>query len=311
MDNNAIYYTYLVYGLIVKSQMPLSELTVYKTLGECKVDVTISFRKIPESIKNKINNGKKCCFEKNEIWFCIENTAIYYIKDTNAIEVEVFKGANRQNVKTFLLGSAFGMLLIIRKSIAIHGGAAVINGNGIIVTGDSGAGKSTLTAALREKNCEFLADDVTVIGEDQNNNLTIMPGYPQQKLCRDAVEKFKYYKNKSIKKIDEGRDKYSVAIENNFRKNASNLKAIYELSTSDVDKVEVHKVKGREKLYTIFKNIYRFQLVDYIGIDPIYLKKCLNVAKNIEIYKILRPKCGFTIENQIKVIENTVKGAVG
>jgi GTPase SAR1 family protein len=198
------------------------------------------------------------------------------------------------------------MLLIIRKSIAIHGGAVVINEKGIILTGDSGAGKSTLAAAFREKGYDFLADDVSVIGEDKNYNLTIMPGYPQQKLCSDAVEKFKYSNISSIKKIDEDRDKYAIAIKNKFRKTEAKLKAIYELSVGDVETVQVRKITGTEKLNVIFNNIFRFGLVDYIGIDPIYFKKCVQLAKNIDVYKIIRPKEVYTIDEQIEIIESNM-----
>lgn len=311
MDNNMNKkHTYLVYGLIVQSEISLPELTVYNKMGDQIADVTIFCEELPKGIKKELKEGKDHCFEKKEIWFSIKGTATYYIKDANSIQVEAFPEADKQKVKTFLLGSAFGMLLIRRKSIAIHGGAVQINEKGIIVTGDSGAGKSTLTAALREKGYDFLADDVSVIGEDENNNLMIMPGYPQQKLCSDAVEKFNYCNSSSIKKVDEDRDKYAIAIENNFRKTAAKLKAIYELSVADVDKVEVRKVTGTEKLNVIFNNIFRFGLVNYTGMDTVYFKKCVQLAKNIEIYKIKRPKEGYTTEQQIKIIEISMRELV-
>ena len=39
------------------------------------------------------------------------------------------------------------------------------------------------------------------------------------------------------------------------------------------------------------------------GISPIYFKKCLDIAKHIKFYKITRPKEGFTVNEQIKLIE--------
>lgn len=298
-------YTYLLYGLIVQSDIQMYELMPY--YGKCARDVTIDCIQMPEHIKKTLKEGKKHCFEKNQIWFSITGVATYYIKDTNNIQVEIFKGADEQSVKTFLLGSAFGMLLIKRNSIAIHGGAVVIDGQGIIITGDSGAGKSTLTAALRENGCPFLADDVSVISEDKNIALMIMPGYPQQKLCRDATLKFKY---SNVKKIPDGRDKYSIAVENEFRKIPAKLKAIYELRAADVENVEFNQVTGAEKLNIIFKNIFRFELISFIGMKPEYFKKCVQLAKDIEIYKIIRPEQGDTIDRQLEIIEATTVGVM-
>ncbi|WP_051624152.1 hypothetical protein [Clostridium akagii] len=307
MDNNFILkHTYLVYGLIVQSQISLPELVVYDK--EEVPDVIISCVKLRANIKNAIKEGKDHCFEKEQIWFSIKKVATYYVKDVNTIQVELFKGAEEQYVKTFLLGSALGMLLIKRNSIAIHGGSVVINEKGIILTGCSGSGKSTLTAALREKGYDFLADDVSVIGEDHQNNLMIMPGYPQQKLCSDAVEKFQYSDEHNIRKIDEDRNKYAIPITKKFRKEPCKLKAIYELSANDIEEVKVINITGMERLNIIFKNIFRFGLINYIGMDPSYLKKCIQIAKNVDVYKIMRPKEGYTIVEQIEIIETTVKG---
>ncbi|OPJ62717.1 hypothetical protein [Clostridium oryzae] len=303
-------YKYWIYGLVVQSQIPLPELQIYDGTYRHKKDVRIYTKDMPKDIKEALDEGKDHCFKKDKIWFSIKDTATYYIKDIDCIEIEVFSEANEQSVKTFLLGSALGMLLIMRKSIAIHGGAVVINEKGIILTGDSGAGKSTLTAALREKGYDFLADDVSAIDKDENNNIVIMPGYPQQKLCSDAVDKFKYRNNSDIRKIDEGRDKYAIRINDNFRKTAVRLKAIYELITDDVDSVKLVKVTGKNKLITIFKNIFRFGLIDYIGMDPLYFRKCLQLAKNIETYRIIRPKEGYTVEKQIEVIESSISELV-
>lgn len=303
-------YTYLVYGLIVQSDIQLPELIKYSKRKEQAVDVTVTCKLLPDDIKKSLAEGEKDCFRKDKIWFCIKNVATYYIKNNNSIEFEPFHEADVQKVRSFLLGSAFGMLLIMRGTIAIHGGAVAINEKGIILTGDSGAGKSTLTAALREKGYDFLADDVSVIEGDNSSSLNIMPGYPQQKLCNDAVKEFNYSSLKSIRKIDEDREKYAIAIEDKFRKNYIKLKVIYELNVSDVKVVQIRKIIGKEKLNVIFNNIFRFGLVKYIGINPVYFKKCLYIAKNVDIYKIIRPRKGYTMKNQIEIIESSIKDMI-
>lgn len=299
-------YTYLVYGLIVESHMEFKELMKYDNAEKREADVNIVCKTMPEDIKESLEKGQADCFTKEKAWFLIKHVAVYYIKDAGCIEFEPFPEADPHKIKSFLLGSAFGMLLILRKSIAIHGGSITIGEKGIILTGGSGAGKSTLTAAFREKGYDFLADDVSVLGEDKNHNIVVMPGYPQQKLCRDAVEKFKYSNLKNIRKINEDRDKYALALENQFRKNSAALKAIYELSVGNVDKVKAEKITGREKLNVILKNIYRVELANYIGIDPVYFKKCLQLAKNIQVYRIVRPKEGYTIDQQVEIIEASI-----
>ena len=39
--------------------------------------------------------------------------------------------------------------------------------------------------------------------------------------------------------------------------------------------------------------------------SPVFIKKCIDIAKYITCYKITRPKEGFTVNEQINIIEDT------
>ena len=71
-----------------------------------------------------------------------------------------------QDLRTFLLGSAMGALLIQRGMLVLHGHALARDGQAIVCLGHSGAGKSTLAYALMQQGWRLLADDLVAITPD-------------------------------------------------------------------------------------------------------------------------------------------------
>lgn len=91
-----------------------------------------------------------------------------------------------QDLRTFLLGSAVGALLIQRGLLVLHGNALEKHGEAIVCLGHSGAGKSTLAYALMEQGWRLLADDLVAISP----NGLVLPGIPRIKLWHDAARAF-------------------------------------------------------------------------------------------------------------------------
>jgi hypothetical protein len=91
-----------------------------------------------------------------------------------------------QDLRTFLLGSAVGALLIQRGMLVLHGNALEKSGRAIVCLGHSGAGKSTLAYGLMEQGWRLLADDLVAITPEG----LVLPGIPRIKLWHDACQAF-------------------------------------------------------------------------------------------------------------------------
>lgn len=292
-------FIYTVYGLIIKSDIFIKELI--QTNKFENVDVTIEYAVAPKDMKDKVCDAKNVKFSRSEFYLYVENVAHYYVAYGNKIVVELEKDCEEVVANVFLLGTCFGMLLSQRKTLAIHGGTVVIKDSGVIITGDTGAGKSTLTAAFRKEGYTFLADDVSALGEDSKKNAIIYSAFPQQKLCKDALEKLGH-DSSSYVLIDEGRKKYSIPSQNSFLRGHVPLKSIYEINVVENDEVSIKQLFGKDKLKAILKNIYRIETISYKGLDPVYFKKCIVLSKKINVFQINRPKDKFSVNDQMKLI---------
>ena len=301
-------YNYRVYGINVESEIVLPELLTNNYKEDACSDVIISYGSMPKEINHEIQEGRWFNFEKDKMWFLIKDVAKYCILNGNNIIVDPYNNADSHEVKAFLLGSAFGMLLIQRNIIAIHGSTVVIAEQAITITGEQGAGKSTLSSALRDKGHSFMSDDVSVTGYEEVT--MVYPGYPQQKLCRDAMEKMGY-DTKAYIRIDECRDKYAIPVQQNFIKEPIKLGAVFEIAMADCPNVEIEEITGIEKLKVLLKNIYRVEVTQHSGMSPDYFKNCLDISKTVPLFKVKRPKDKFSVEEQISIIENTMKNYIG
>lgn len=294
-------YTYQIYGLIIKSEIEMPELCVYSDENP-SCDVNISFGSVPRYISEPIFTARWWQSSKKEFYMKIKGVGHYHVSNGRNIIVEPDEGCNMEYIKVFLLGSAIGMLMFQRNIIAIHGGTIEIDGQGIILTGHTGAGKSTLNSAFRKEGYRFLSDDVSALGKDDTGKIVVHPAYPQAKLCRDTILKLGYSLNNFSSLIDRERDKYSIPLIKEFVGHTVPLGGIFEITVDDAEEVGIVEVLGTEKMKLILRNIYRIEISRLLGLEKEYFNKCLEIAKNIPVYKLIRPRNKFTINEQMELI---------
>ena len=295
---------YYVYGLNIKSEIEIEEFVKLDDIDNKDV-VSISYGKMSDEIKEEIKQGKRIKLSNNKIWFHINDIASYCVTDGNKIEVELCDNADMKLMKIYVMCSCLGFIMIQKKMIAIHGGVIEMDDKAVIFTGDRGAGKSTLTTALRERGYKFISDDVARVKIDKVPY--VMPGFPYQKLCESAMDKFGYDKEAFTSFMSDKEVKYIVPAMDEFVSEKRELVSIVKLTVGDVDEVTIEKLRGSEKLNNIIENIYRGEYIKHLGkMDPIYFKQCVDIAKNIRFFKITRPANQFTVDTQIDLIEGEI-----
>ncbi|MEG1312099.1 MAG: hypothetical protein RSD47_08855 [Romboutsia sp.] len=296
---------YRVYGLKIQSEIEMKELLTLNDKKKESCDVKLFYGVVSDKIKSDIKAKKKINLSKEDIWFHIEGVATYWIKSGTEVIVDPCENADLHMLKTYLMCSCLGFIMLQREMVAIHGGTVVFDEKAVIFTGDRGAGKSTLTIALRLKGYSFISDDVA--STSLNNGPIISPGFPYQKLCEDTMDNMKINKSECTSFMSDTKIKYLVPAHDNFIDADIRLAAICELTVGDVDEVEIQELKGKEKLTKLIKNIYRGEYIKGLGgMTPKYFKQCIDIAKHIKFYKIIRPENQFTVDEQINLIETEV-----
>lgn len=304
-----INYLYKVYGLNVKSDIMISELMTSEKSIQEDFEVSVCLESVPDDISSPKVKYENYQISDNELLFYIKGVAKYYISNGNKIVVQPDENATLNDIKTFLLGSSFGAILTQRDSIAVHGGAMMICGKSYIFTGDMGSGKSTLTSAFRVRGYSFLSDDVSVTGMTKDGLTVLYPGYPQQKLCGDTMLKLGYNLD-DFKMINSDRNKFAIPVHNDFINEPIPLGGIIELTVGEVDEVKIIEIKGIDKIKAVYENIYRVEFIRDVGLRPSFYKNYINMVKNTPLYRIIRPRDIFSVEEQIDIICKTLNVAI-
>lgn len=174
---------YSLYGLTVASDLPLPELAPAK--AERVPDIHIRLGALPDGLPPAIGLHRL----GPSILLNIAEVGRYCCTGPDELRVEPLPGVPARNVRLFLLGSAFSLVLHRRGLLPLHGNSVAIDERAFVFLGPSGSGKSTLAAWFHDRGYPMVADDVTVIAFPSGGRAQVPPGLPRLRLWRDVVER--------------------------------------------------------------------------------------------------------------------------
>jgi len=177
---------YFISGLRVSSELELPG-AIPDDTRTGKATVSIRRGLVPASLRGATESGPNWQILRDTFLLRFPRLARFAIKGGRRITVAIEPGARERDAIDFL-GVVFGILLHQRGALVLHGAAVAKDGRAIAICGTSGAGKSTLAAALCRDGCSFAADDICVIGLDEQRQPVVLPDGRQLKLWKDSID---------------------------------------------------------------------------------------------------------------------------
>jgi hypothetical protein len=289
---------YKAFGLSVKSEIELPELMLVNHLP----DIDIVYGNIFENLDNPAYSSLHFQVSRDKFLLKVDGVARYLIENGNKITIDRSEGGSNDEIRLYLLGSAFGALIHQRGMLPIHGSAVIFENKCVIFSGKSGAGKSTLAAGFIKKGYKLLADDVCVVTPDKEGCPIVHPGYPQMKLWNDSLEKLGHRTN-PLRTVRSGVKKYALPMGIEFWNEPAKLKGIYIISTKDSDVIEIQILKGIEKFEALKNNTYRLSFLKGTGNTEAHFKLIEAVSRHCFAKHITRPSKSFYLDELIQAIE--------
>lgn len=279
-----IKFHYKAYGLRIGSELELPELS---PVQDTKVDVSIGFGKVPEHLPEVRGSGVLFEAALNDFLFKFEGVGRYRVQNGNRIIIQPEKDALPSEIRLVLLGSSIGALLHQRGMLAIHGSAITDGYETVILTGQSGVGKSTLAAGLIELGYTVIADDISVIGQNEKQQFIVEGGIPHLKLWKDVLVHLD--KQDDFSKVRPHLEKYRLPIPVP-QEESPGLSKIFILNPSNSAEFSQAEITGREKFHLLRNNTYRLQFIDRMNQTEAHFHNLSKLVNSIQMVDVNRPR---------------------
>ncbi len=301
-------YSYRAFGLDIASNVLLPQLLPAGNLSG-EPEVTIYLGKVPAAITDVVEETDIYQVSRNELIMRMPGVANYYATNGNRMIVELEKSAEGHVVCEFLLDLPLGVLLLQRGIIALHGSAVVVDGHAVVFTGVCGAGKSTMAAAFRERGYAMLTDDVAVLSMDENCVAWVQPACPKQNLRRDSAEAVGIMGTDQLPVFNGGNgDKFILPVNKEFCQVPAPLGAVYELWTGKSPGARISRLTVADRLAVLMNNTWLGNLIAGFGLTKALFEQCLKIGRKTPISRLIRPQGAFSLEDQVRLVEEDLRG---
>ena len=248
-------FTYVVFGLILRSNVPIPELTpVSPDLDPLSFE-SANDHTVPIHMNASPQSGAAVLFGPEELSYTSPykdaagkpTLTIWKALDSIYLRLAYFDGTqfwldregreiwatwpsnlSIEDTATYLLGPVLGFLLRLRGVTCLHGSAVAFGEKATAFVGSEGAGKSTTAAALARRGHAILSDDVVALAE-RDGSFLAHPAYPYLCLWPESVQSL-YGSAEALPQFSANYEKRCLSLgkqELRFAEQALPLAAIY------------------------------------------------------------------------------------
>ena len=294
-------YHYHAFGLQIHSELPLPELL---PAAPGPADVTIRYGETPAalpdpSVKHGIWEAKPGMFLLN-----VAHIAKYLILDGQEIRIQPVAKSTEDDIRAFLVGSAFAALLQQRRILTLHASAIQTQRGAVLFLGRSGSGKSTLLAALLQRGYAMLADDVSAIMLDADGRPLALPAFPHVRLWHDTAAKLRDA-DSNRRRVRAELEKYLIPVDN-FCHDPLPVSTIFVLTSHNKMHLRHNRVEDVDRFRWLYQYTYRKRFLRGLALEPIHFMAATAVANHVEMVHVTRPLHPFLLDELVELVEQKI-----
>jgi hypothetical protein len=216
----------------------------------------------------------------------IGETLSMLVSDGRHVLISANKETPPEEIMTFLLGPALGLLCHQRQVLPLHAAAIKIGDKAVVLVGNSGAGKSTTATALVQRGHRLLCDDIAVINAQQ---ISVLPSYPAIKLWQEAADALGI-KTTTLDRTRSGLNKFHYRAEVDFDDKPTQLSALMILQPrTHITHTEIRRLDKLQALIQLRQHIYRRSLAAAQNSEQACFDQLGQIVSKVPVMILTRP----------------------
>ena len=291
--------TYTIYDLTISVPFPCPPIT--PAAADAKPDVIVSDGAVPRAFSSPHAEGPFWQAEPGRFLFRGGHRSGRFLAEGGTrVTLERNPAAEDEMLCFHFLDAVLAAILRQRRLLVLHANAAVTPRGAIAVSGESGAGKSTTLAALLQRDCAMLSDDITALRLGDDGSVRALPGIPLLHLSEDSAAGL----GRDIAGLPRHqwrRMKAAIPTQAAMATQPARLRALYLLQTHLGDDLRVQALTGTEKFAALQGCVYGPLLPqEHPGQFPLLAA----FADQVSIFRIERPGALWAVPDVTNVILN-------
>lgn len=298
-------YKYRIFGYQVKSDIPLP---CFESEFE-QEDVRIRIGSVPATLDERLPMNRLFQMSPDACIFEGEDAGRFMVTKGCEIVAEPEANGGHDDLVLFILGAAFGYIMLQRDEFPIHGSMIEMDGTGLLLMGHSGAGKSSLAAGFVESGGKLVSDDLSRLVAAEQGYI-VEPGFPSQRIWGHTAEALEIGYD-PLREVGKGFGKYYIEGRYRFVNQAVPVHGIIEIIQGECQDVMLEKLSRGSGLSALIQHTYHEDSLCFPSHLQAHFGFMTQLAARVPVYRLTRPRKGFTVAGQIKIIQSVLNGGRG
>lgn len=296
---------YTAFGLTFTSEVELPGASMVS--ADSVPDAVIRFGDVPEELAEAAARFENADVRQDCVLIRTE-AGRFLAKDGREIIVAPDDSATPDNLRLYILGSAFGALLQQRGRLPLHANLVMVNGRCIAISGAAGAGKSTLSMAMMQRGHHLISDDVCAAELQEGKSPVVWGGFRRVKLWEETLASLGVSKENAAElRQYRSRKKYAIALDGDGPSGCFALHTLLLLSEPEADRnIRLTDVNGSDRLAAVLANTYRQEFLPANGMLQPMFDVAAALEKKIRILRLIRRKDLSQMDQVMDLIEQSL-----
>lgn len=249
-------------------------------------------------------------YSEEEVRVEVRRVGRFTVSGGTRIGVAQEEGALPEDVRLYLTGVIFGLLLHQRSVFPLHASCVAMDGTGVAFAAPSGSGKSTLVAASLRRGASFVTDDICALEPQATGPWRVWPGAIRVKLDPAGMAALDHAEEGAEPAGGE-RGKYHVRVAAPpDRSSAVPLSRVYLLAFDDGEP-RLERLSDLEAISALVDETFVLSSAVAMGLSARIFRNATALSRTLVVSRLYRPRGFEHMDGVLDLIERDVRQGNG